>query len=119
MAQGPDFSVMEHLIKSKALRKPMFSVFLSDSDMEASEITFGDVKEEHLASEMFWSPVSKDTGYWQVHIEDITIDNKKQNLCSDCEVAVDTGTSQLAGPSDVISDLSHRLNVKSDCSNYK
>merc|ERR1719263_1021648 len=43
----------------------------------------------------------------------------KQNLCADCQVAVDTGTSQLAGPTDVINDLSHRLNVKSDCSNYK
>merc|ERR1719353_543461 len=98
MAQGPDFSVMDHLVKSKALRHPIFSVFLSDSDMEASEITFGDVKEEHMSSSMFWSSVSRDTGYWQV--------------------AVDTGTSQLAGPTDVINDLSKRLNVKSDCSNY-
>jgi hypothetical protein len=54
-----------------------------------------------------------------VQIEDITINNKKQSLCSDCQVAVDTGTSQLAGPTDVISDLSKRLDVKSDCSNYK
>merc|ERR1719253_1056206 len=65
MAQGPEFSIMDHLVKSKALRRPIFSVFLSDSDMEASEITFGDVKEEHMASSMFWSDVSKDTGYWQ------------------------------------------------------
>merc|ERR1719443_1612628 len=110
---------MDHFTKSKALRQSLFSVFLSDSDMESSEITFGDVKSEHMASSMFWSPVSKDTGYWQVQIEDITINNKKQNLCNDCQVAVDTGTSQLAGPTDVIQDLSKRLNVKSDCSNYK
>lgn len=118
MAQGPDFSLMDHLTKAKALRNPIFSVFLSDSDMEASEITFGDVKSEHMASSMFWSPVSKDTGYWQVQIEDITINNKRQNLCAQCQVAVDTGTSQLAGPTDVINDLSKRLDVKSDCSNY-
>jgi hypothetical protein len=118
MAQGPDFSVMDHLVKSKALRHPIFSVFLSDSDMEASEITFGDVKEEHMSSSMFWSSVSRDTGYWQVQIEDITINNEKQSLCNNCQVAVDTGTSQLAGPTDVINDLSKRLNVKSDCSNY-
>jgi hypothetical protein len=119
MAQGQDFSVMDHLVQSKALRQPLFSVFLSDSDMENSEITFGAVKDEHAVTSMFWRPVSKDTGYWQVQIEDITINNKKQSLCRDCQVAVDTGTSQLAGPSDVIADLSKRLNVKSDCSNYK
>jgi len=31
---------------------------------------------------------------------------------------VDTGTSQLAGPTEVINDLSSRLNVKPDCSNF-
>jgi len=119
MAQGPEFSVMDKLVKNHALHKPMFGVFLSDSEVESSEITFGDVKKEHMASEMFWQPVSRQTGYWQVQIDDIAIDNKKQNLCKDCQVAVDTGTSQLAGPTDVINDLSSRLNVKKDCSNYK
>merc|ERR1719345_667088 len=71
-----------------------------------------------MVSDMFWQPVSRDTGYWQVPINDVTINNKKQNLCEDCQVAVDTGTSQLAGPTDVINDLAKRLNVKNDCSNY-
>eukprot|EP00929_Paragymnodinium_shiwhaense_P001031 TRINITY_DN101251_c0_g1_i1.p2 TRINITY_DN101251_c0_g1~~TRINITY_DN101251_c0_g1_i1.p2 ORF type:complete len:440 (+),score=123.86 TRINITY_DN101251_c0_g1_i1:89-1408(+) len=118
MAQGPEFSVMDNLVSGKALRDPVFSVFLSDSDMEASEITFGGLKEEHMASKMFYMPVSRKTGYWQVQIEDITINNKKQSLCSDCQVAVDTGTSQLAGPTDVINTLSGKLNVQSDCSNF-
>merc|ERR1719393_1255040 len=109
---------MSHLVENKALKKPLFSVFLSDSDIENSEITFGDIKDEHMATNMVWEPVSRDTGYWQVQISDITINNKRQSLCNDCQVAVDTGTSQLAGPTDVINDLSKRLNVKSDCSNY-
>merc|ERR1719321_2533795 len=109
---------MDHMVESKALKQNLFSVFLSDSNMEASEITFGAVKEEHMASGMFWQPVSRDSGYWQVQIDDITINNKKQSLCNDCQVAVDTGTSQLAGPTDVINDLASRLNVKKDCSNY-
>jgi len=119
MSQGKDFNVMTHLMDAGALHKPLFSVFLSDSDIENSEITFGDIKQEHMATQMFWEPVSRNTGYWQVQIEDITINNKRQQLCSDCQVAVDTGTSQLAGPTDVINDLSRRLNVKQDCSNYK
>merc|ERR1719235_1411207 len=119
MSQGKDFNLMDHLVSNKALKNPLFSVFLSDSDVENSEITFGDIKEEHKATDMFWEPVSRDTGYWQVQIQDITINNKKQSLCADCQVAVDTGTSQLAGPTEVINDLSNRLNVKKDCSNYK
>jgi len=118
MSQGPEFNFMTRLMGNKALKKPMFSVFLSDSDSEDSEITFGDIKGQHMVSDMFWMPVSRDSGYWQVQINDITINNKKQSLCSDCQVAVDTGTSQLAGPTDVINDLSSRLNVKKECSNY-
>merc|ERR1719301_2824 len=119
MSQGPAFSLMDHLVKSKTLRQSLFSVFLSDSEMESSEITFGAIKDEHMVTPMFWQPVARDSGYWQVQIEDITINNKKQTLCNDCQVAVDTGTSQLAGPTDVIQELSKRLNVKNDCSNYK
>ena len=118
MAQGPEFSIMDNLVQSKALKQPIFSVFLSDSEAENSEITFGDIKQDHMASDMFWQPVSRPTGYWQVEIADVTIDNKKQGLCKNCQVAVDTGTSQLAGPTDVINELSHRLNVKTDCSNF-
>jgi len=118
MSQGPEFNFMSRLMNNKALKKPMFSVFLSDSDSEDSEITFGDIKGQHMGSDIFWMPVSRDSGYWQVQICDITINNKKQSLCSDCQVAVDTGTSQLAGPTDVINELSSRLNVKKDCSNY-
>jgi hypothetical protein len=118
MSQGPDFSLMDHLVRGKHLKRDLFSVFLSDSEAEASEITFGDIKQDRMASDMFWQPVSRNSGYWQVQIKDIAINNKPQNLCNDCQVAVDTGTSQLAGPTEVINDLSSRLNVKSDCSNY-
>merc|ERR1719386_397475 len=82
MSQGKDFNVMTHLMDAGALHKPLFSVFLSDSDIENSEITFGDIKQEHMATEMFWEPVSRNTGYWQVLIEDITINNIWQRKCS-------------------------------------
>merc|ERR1719188_1372546 len=70
MSQGPEFSIMDRLVKAKALRRPIFSVFLSDSSAEVSEITFGDIKEQLMAGSMFWQPVSRDTGYWQVQIQD-------------------------------------------------
>merc|ERR1719389_320320 len=94
MSQGPEFNFMGLLLNNKALKKPLFSVFLSDSDSEASEITFGDIKGEHMATDMFWAPVSRDSGYWQVQIEDITINGYRMSLCENCQVAVDTGTSQ-------------------------
>jgi len=119
MAQASDFSAMSRMQSASSLRQPIFSVFLSDSDEENSEVTFGAVKQEHLASEMFWVPVTGTAGYWEVRITDITVDGKPQSLCEDCRVAVDTGTSQLAGPSKLMGKLRNRVNVKSDCSNYE
>jgi len=118
MSQGDDFNLMDRLLRDKILKQALFSVFMSDSDEEVSEITFGQVKQEHLASELFWVDVARDSGYWEVVVGDTHIDGHSQGLCVDCFAAVDTGTSELAGPSDVIDELARRLSVMSDCSNF-
>jgi len=118
MAQGPGFSMMERMKDNKSLKNPLFGVFLSDTKEEESEITFGQIKQDHIDSEIFWVPVSRSSGYWEVKIDDITLGDQEQNLCQDCRVAVDTGTSQLAGPTDITDKLTSLLDVKDDCSNF-
>jgi len=117
MAQGPEFSLMSRMVGSKLLAEPLFSVFLSTGE-EMSEITFGQIKREHMSSELFWVPVTRASGYWEVQMHDITFNNKRQHICEDCHVAVDTGTSELAGPSEIMNKLRKKLDVKSDCSNF-
>merc|ERR1719359_150453 len=118
MAHGSEFSVMSRMVTNQLLAEPVFSVFLSDSEKETSEITFGEIKHEHMASELFWVPVTRASGYWEVQIEDIALNNKQQRICQDCHVAVDTGTSQLGGPSSIIEKLEQKLGVLEDCSNF-
>jgi len=118
MAQSFEFSIMDRLTSHQLLKQPFFSVFLSEQDDEESEITFGDYLEDHMASKLFWVPIGGTSGYWEVKIEDITLNEKKQDICQDCRVAVDTGTSMLAGPAVTIGKLRRLLDVKSDCSNY-
>mmetsp|Transcript_89309 Transcript_89309/g.236156 ORF Transcript_89309/g.236156 Transcript_89309/m.236156 type:complete len:439 (+) Transcript_89309:80-1396(+) len=120
MSQGSMFNTMERLKETQRLHQTLYSVFLSssESEVEISEITFGSIKTSHMASDLHWAPVTRDTGFWEVQISDITIDNRPQNLCTNCYVAVDTGTSALAGPSRIIQELSLRLNVDPECKNY-
>lgn len=120
MAEAPGFSVMDCMVHDKVLKSNIFSVFFGANDNEDSEITFGEFREERIASSLFYAPVST-PGYWQVKMEDVTIDNQRQKLCSGkdgCQVAVDTGTSLLAGPTDIINSLIDRLSVADDCANY-
>jgi len=120
MAEGPAFSVLDRLVASGVLQQGLFGVFFGN-DGEQSEITFGSYKKEQMATEIFWAPVTI-PGYWQVAMDDITLDNKNLGLCGGsgghkCQVAVDTGTSLLAGPTDVVSSLVEKLQVADDCSN--
>lgn len=122
MAEGSNFSVLDMLVTSGVLHEGLFGVFFGNEG-EQSEITFGSYKKEQMATELFWAPVTV-PGYWQVAMSDVTLDNKNLGLCGaggghNCQVAVDTGTSLLAGPTDVVALLVEKLQVADDCSNLQ
>lgn len=118
MSESPHFNVLDSFIRAKALEKNCFAIFFGANDHEESEITLGNWRRERMASELFWVPVST-PGYWQVEMADIAIGNKAQHLCKGgCQVAVDSGTSLMAGPTETINKLIETLNVAPNCSNY-
>jgi saccharopepsin len=120
MALSEDFSLMARMAKHHVLEEPVFSIFLSSLSTERSEVTFGAVKQEHLASKIFWAPISREeTGYWEVQIKDIAVNDQPKGICQACKVAVDTGTSMLAGPTNIMDTMTALVNVQSDCSNYQ
>lgn len=119
LSQGPEFNLMAGLVGASNLRLPVFTVFLSDDDSESSEVSFGQIKMEHLASDIFWVDVKRDSGYWEIQIDDVTLDGKPLGLCEGCHVAVDTGTSELAGPTSVVDRLARKINLSPDCSNFE
>lgn len=93
----------------------MFSVFLSTSDNEESDITFGGFKQEHLepGHEFRWSNVQNPLdGYWQLDIIAIRVDGIKLDYCDGdvpCRAVVDTGTSLIAVPSSLGPELIGQL----------
>lgn len=117
VSQGPEFNMMQRLHGANGMFTPMFAVYISDVDDGESEITFGEIRSERHSSDIIWAPVARDSGYWEILIDDISIGGQLQQLCSNCHAAVDTGTSQLAGPSDVVEALTEKLGLASNCSN--
>merc|ERR1719401_3028673 len=113
---GEGFNMVDDLNKGGQGGNGQFSFFVSDG--EDSEVTFGGYRPERLASEIVWAPVKVES-WWQVAIDDITFNNQPKGLCDgQCQVAVDTGTSMLAGPSDLVDKLNSMVNAKEDCSNF-
>mmetsp|Transcript_28894 Transcript_28894/g.63641 ORF Transcript_28894/g.63641 Transcript_28894/m.63641 type:complete len:405 (+) Transcript_28894:124-1338(+) len=119
MSEGPVFNVLDCMIRDKVLKRNIFSVFFGAVEGEDSEVSFGEWRESRMASGLFWVPVSTPS-YWQVEMSDITIGNRLQNLCKrHCQVAVDTGTSLMAGPTEIVNEIITRLNVSTECENYE
>jgi len=115
LSMGEHFNIVDDLNDAGQMPGGQFAVFLTDDG--ASEITFGGYKPENIASDIVWANVVRES-YWQVGVEDITFDGKDTGLCpGGCQVAVDTGTSMLAGPSDLVDKLTAKLGAKEDCSN--
>jgi saccharopepsin len=117
LSMGNGFNIVDNMNDANQLPGGQFSFFLDDDD--GSEVTFGGYKQEHLASDIVWADV-KVPSWWQVAVDDITFDDQPKNLCAGggCQVAVDTGTSMLAGPSDLIEKISAQVGAKDDCSNF-
>jgi len=118
MSESPHFNMLDCMIRDGVLRASMFSFFFGATDSDESEISFGKYRPERMASELFWVPITN-PGYWQVAMKDITISHQRTKLChSDCQVVVDTGTSLMAGPSEIINGLIEKVNVANNCSNF-
>jgi len=116
LSMGDGFNIVDDLAAKGSLPNGQFSFYLTDGG--DSEVTFGGYRSDYLASDIVWAPV-KVQSWWQVGIEDITFDNAPKQLCGGgCQVAVDTGTSMLAGPSDLVDKLSNMVGAKDDCSNF-
>jgi len=117
LSMGQSFNILDDMYETGSLPAGQFSVFLTEDG--SSEITFGGYKQELLASEVVWAPVTHES-YWQVAVGDITFDNVDTGLCgaAGCQVAVDTGTSMLAGPPRLVSSLQEKVSAKEDCSNF-
>jgi hypothetical protein len=114
LSMGDSFNILDSFVEKGALPSNKFSLYLDDND--GSEISFGGFKKAYAASNVVWAPVSHQA-YWQVSIDDVTLNNEKKGICQGCQVAVDSGTSMLAGPSSVVKELSTQLHLNSDCSN--
>ncbi|CAE7779778.1 Ctse [Symbiodinium pilosum] len=117
LSMGQNFNILDDMYETGSLPSGQFSVFLTEDG--SSEITFGGYRPELLASEVVWAPVTHES-YWQVAVRDITFDNTETGLCGSqgCQVAVDTGTSMLAGPPALVARLQEKVAAREDCSNY-
>ncbi|KAL2931336.1 Aspartic proteinase A2 [Bienertia sinuspersici] len=111
IAVGNAVPVWYNMVKQGLIKDPVFSFWLNrkTEDEEGGEIVFGGVDPKHYKGKHTYVPVTR-KGYWQFDMGDVLIDGKTTGYCSGgCAAIADSGTSLLAGPSTVITQINHAI----------
>jgi hypothetical protein len=103
LAVHPEFHFFSQLTKQHAGVAPVFSFYLSRTEVDGNEITIGGHVESRMKGPLSWTPVvDPESGHWRVGIESVLVGDTEVEQCStgNCSAIVDTGTSLLGVPRD-------------------
>ncbi|XXG77243.1 hypothetical protein AAC387_Pa08g1428 [Persea americana] len=103
--------VWYNMLKQGLVQEPVFSFWLNrnSGDEEGGEIVFGGVDRNHYKDEHTFVPI-KQKGYWQFDMGEVLIDGRTTGFCPrGCSAIADSGTSLLAGPSGIITQINHAI----------
>lgn len=96
------------------LNDDVFSFWLNrDMDAEVGgELVFGGVDKKHYKGKHTYVPVTK-KGYWQFQMGDLIIGNQSTGVCEGgCAAILDSGTSLLAGPTSIVTEVNHAIGAE-------
>ncbi|XP_077252468.1 aspartic proteinase A1-like [Tasmannia lanceolata] len=103
--------VWENMVNQGLIKEPVFSFWFNRNaeEEEGGEIVFGGVDPKHYKGHHTYVPVTQ-KGYWQFDIGDVLIGGRTTGICSEsCSAIADSGTSLIAGPTTVITEINHAI----------
>lgn len=122
---GKDKDVHYNFLKAAkaagTIEKSQISFFLSGSPGEAGGAAIlGGVDSRFYTGDITWHNVLRRTqGNWALKLSELTVGDDDTNYCGDkgCLAIIDTGTSLVVAPGDVVNGVQDKLGVEPDCSN--
>ena len=100
----------------------LLGIYLSNDSAIPGSVAFGGVEQHHidLQRPLHWFPT--DGNSWTVKMSDIAVNGERLHVCpeSGCPALVDSGSSLLTGPSDVMKTVLPKIGkVAHSCSNIE
>ncbi|KAI3829389.1 hypothetical protein L1987_03512 [Smallanthus sonchifolius] len=106
--------VWDNMVQQGLVKDPVFSFWLNrDANEEkGGEIVFGGVDPDHYKGNHTFVPITQ-KGYWQFDLDDVLINGKSTGYCQNgCSAIADSGTSLIAGPTSVITEINKAIGVE-------
>ncbi|KAM7278643.1 hypothetical protein ACFE04_005777 [Oxalis oulophora] len=101
-----------NMVNQGVVKEPVFSFWFNrnaDDNGEGGELVFGGMDSNHYKGDHTYVPVSQ-KGYWQFEMGDVLVDNKTTGFCvKGCSAIADSGTSLLAGPTSIVTEINHAI----------
>ncbi|CAN4116523.1 unnamed protein product [Withania somnifera] len=114
VAAGRVTPVWYNMLLQRIVTQPIFSLWLNRDPKSrlGGEILFGGVDCTHFRGQHTYVPIAQN-GYWEIEIGDLLIGNNSTGLCKGgCPAIVDTGTSFLAGPATILTQINHAIGAE-------
>ncbi|GAA0154531.1 aspartic protease [Lithospermum erythrorhizon] len=111
IAVGNVTTVWDNMVAQGLVDEEKFSFWLSrdPSAEDGGELVFGGVDPKHYRGKHTYVPVTQ-KGYWQFDMGDFFIGNSSTGFCEGgCSAIVDSGTSLLAGPTTIVTQVNHAI----------
>lgn len=113
-----EFNLLQALLAKR--KQPVFGLYLAATFKGLSaggELIMGGFRKERMIGELVWAPVSA-AGTWQINVDDITMNGEPMHLCAKggCNAGVDTGSSLVMLPGNMLSSIMRKLDTGDDCS---
>lgn len=102
------------MVEQNLVNENVFSFWLNRNadDTNGGEIVFGGVDPKHYKGDHTYVPVSR-KGYWQFDMGDFLIGGKSTGFCAGgCAAIVDSGSSLLAGPTSIVTQVNHAIGAE-------
>ncbi|XP_070823755.1 pepsin A-like [Chaetodon trifascialis] len=96
--------VFYNMISQNLVPQPLFSVYLSGNSQQGSEVVFGGIDNSHFTGSLTWIPLSS-ASYWEINMDSVTINGQTVACSGGCQAIIDTGTSQIVGPTSDINNI--------------
>ena len=102
-------TVFENMFNQKVVDKNLFSFYLGKESGAKGELLMGGIDENYYTGEMNYVPLKSAT-YWEITMDKLTVNGKDYGTGNNA--IVDSGTSILTGPSDVVKELAESIGGK-------
>ncbi|CAB1351840.1 unnamed protein product [Coregonus sp. 'balchen'] len=105
--------VFDNMMTQGLVSQNLFSVYLSGNSAEGSVVSFGDIESNYYTGQITWIPLSSET-YWQINMDSVTINGNTVACNGGCQAIIDTGTSQIVGPTSDINNMNSWVGATTD-----